>query len=189
MAGRSNVERQLNQRFIDSITPLVKQAVERSVSAMVVSGLSGKNSAADEQTDSPDVIENTPVKEFENIIDPDNPNIITTKNEPELYDKIKAITNCDDIQYKDTESYFGILYQEKTNRWIVRYYDKTNAFILVPIEITDILANEVARAGLELNNGRISLRCPEDILRITGIILDSFEYVKNDENFLRKKQS
>lgn len=71
----------------------------------------------------------------------------------------------------------------------MRYYDKTNAFIQVPIEITDILANEVARAGLELNNGRISLRCPEDILRITGIILDSFEYVKNDENFLRKKQS
>lgn len=189
VAGRSNVERQLNQRFIDSITPLVKQAVERSVSAMVVSGLSGKNSAADEQPDSPDVIENTPVKEFENIVDPDNPNIITTKNELELYDKIKAITNCDDIQYKDTESYFGILYQGKTNRWIVRYYDKTNAFIQVPIEITDILANEVARAGLELNNGRISLRCPEDILRITGIILDSFEYVKNDENFLRKKQS
>lgn len=189
VAGRSNVERQLNQRFIDSITPLVKQAVERSVSAMVVSGLSGKNSAADEQPDSSDVIENTLVKEFENIVDPDNPNIITTKNELELYEKIKAITNCDDIQYKDTESYFGILYQGKTNRWIVRYYDKTNAFIQVPIEITDILANEVARAGLELNNGRISLRCPEDILRITGIILDSFEYVKNDENFLRKKQS
>lgn len=96
---------------------------------MVVSGLSGKNSAADEQTDSPDVIENTLEKEFENIVDPDNPNIITTKNEPDLYEKIKEITNCDDIQYKDTESYFGILYQGKTNRWIVRYYDKANAFI------------------------------------------------------------
>ncbi|HAS8352133.1 type I restriction endonuclease subunit R [Morganella morganii subsp. morganii] len=189
VASRSNVERQLNQRFIDSITPLVKQAVERSVSAMVVSGLSGKGLSTDEPTELADVTENKQDKEFENIIDPDNPNIITTKNELELFEKIKAITGCDDIQYKDTESYFGILYQGKTNRWIVRYYDKNNAFIQVPIEVTDILANEVARAGLELTNGRISLGCPEDILRITGIVLDSFEYVKNDENFIRKKQS
>ncbi|WGE59787.1 type I restriction endonuclease [Actinobacillus equuli subsp. haemolyticus] len=37
VAGRSNVGRQLNQRFIDAITPIVKQAVEKAVSAMVVS--------------------------------------------------------------------------------------------------------------------------------------------------------
>lgn len=189
VASRSNVERQLNQRFIDSITPLVKQAVERSVSAMVVSGLSGKGLSTDEPAELADPAETKQDKEFENIIDPDNPNIVTTKNELELFEKIKAITGCEDIQYKDTESYFGILYQGKTNRWIVRYYDKTNAFIQVPIEVTDILANEIARAGLELTNGRISLGYPEDILRITGIVLDSFEYVKNDENFIRKKQS
>lgn len=72
---------------------------------------------------------------------------------------------------------------------IVRYFDKSNPYIVVPIEITDILANEVARAGLDLTNGRISLSCPEDVLRITGIILDSFEYVKNDENFIRKNKT
>ncbi|SUC19045.1 Uncharacterized conserved protein [Proteus vulgaris] len=189
VASRSNVERQLNQRFIDSITPLVKQAVERSVSAMVVSGLSNKAMTFDDPTEvKEDNIANIKTTELVDIIDPNNPNIITTKNELMLFEKIKLIIGNDDIQYKDTESYFGILYQGKTNRWIVRFYDKNNPYIIVPIEITNILENEISRAGLSLVNNRININEPEDILRITGIILDSFEYVKNDDNF-RKKTS
>lgn len=188
VASRSNIERQLNQRFIDSITPLVKQAVERSVSAMVVSGLSGKFTYGEEPVETA-IEEAQESSELKDIIDPDNPNIITTTTELTLFEKIKQITGCDEIEYKDTESYFGVLYQGKVNRWIVRFYDKKNsAYIMVPIEITDLLGNEIKRAGLELTNNRITVQSPEDILRITGIILDSFEYVKNDENF-RKKQS
>ncbi|MTC71987.1 type I restriction endonuclease [Providencia sp. wls1914] len=187
VASRSNVERQLNQRFIDSITPLVKQAVERSVSAMVVSGLSGKSPVIDDSLENDETaIVGNEVKEHQNIVDPDNPNIITTKNELTLFEKIKLITGCDDIQYKDTESYFGILYQGKTNRWIVRYFDKSNPYITVPIEITDIISNEVSRAGLEITNNRIIINDPVDVLRISGIILDSFEHVKNDDNFRKK---
>ncbi|EFB72006.1 MULTISPECIES: type I restriction endonuclease [Providencia] len=189
VASRSNVERQLNQRFIDSITPLVKQAVERSVSAMVVSGLSGKFAYGEEPVETA-TEETQESNELKDIIDPDNPNIITTTNELTLFEKIKQITGCNEIEYKDTESYFGILYQGKVNRWIVRFYDKKNsAYLMVPIEITDLLGNEIKRAGLELTNNRITIQSPEDILRITGIILDSFEYVKNDENFRKKSAS
>ncbi|TDB54197.1 type I restriction endonuclease [Photorhabdus khanii] len=188
VASRSNVERQLNQRFIESITPLVKQAVEKSVSAMVVSGLSNKHVPID---GTPDEIESQEsLQELEEIADPDNPNIVTTKNELTLYEKAKSIVGDSvDLQYKDTESYFGILYQGKSNRWIIRYFDKKNKpYILIPIEITDILTNEVNRAGLSVNNSRIFIESPEDILRITGIILDAFEFVKNDNNFRKKAQ-
>ncbi|MGJ0622818.1 type I restriction endonuclease [Xenorhabdus bovienii] len=186
VASKSNVERQLNQRFIESITPLVKQAVEKSVSAMVVSGLSNRHTPIDEiPIDKEPSVEHS---EPDEIVDPNNPNIITTKNELALFEKIKSIIGENiDIQYKDTESYFGILYQGKSHRWIVRYFDKKNkSYIQIPIELTEILINEVCRAGLDVNNSRIFIETPEDILRVTGIILDSFEYAKNDENFRKK---
>ncbi|MBD2785408.1 type I restriction enzyme HsdR N-terminal domain-containing protein [Xenorhabdus sp. DI] len=188
VASRSHVERQLNQRFIESITPLVKQAVEKSVSAMVVSGLSSKHLPIDEIPNDKELsVENS---EPDMIIDPDNPNIITTKNELTLFEKVKSVIGEEvDLQYKDTESYFGILYQGKSNRWMIRYFDKkNNPYIQIPIELTDILLNEINRAGLSANNSRIFVEAPEDILRITGIIFDALEFVKNDDNFRKKSQ-
>lgn len=188
VASKSNVERQLNQRFLDAITPLVKQAVERSVSAMVVSGLSGMHTPQDDtninKVDDGDTSNNT-----DDIIDPDNPNVITTYNERVLFEKIASIIGDEhDVQPKDTESYYGVLYQGKTNRWIVRYFDKKNKpYIQLPIELNDISINEVSRAGLECDAAKIYINNPENILRISGLILDSLEYVKNDENFRKKK--
>ncbi|MGV7960915.1 type I restriction endonuclease [Photorhabdus tasmaniensis] len=189
VASRSNVERQLNQRFIELITPLVKQAVEKSVSAMVVSGLSNKHIPLDDTTVSGELEKDAnPVDEITDIVDPNNPNIVTTKNELALFDKVISILGEDqELQSKDTESYFSILYRGKTNRWILRYYDKKNrSCIQLPIELTDVLLNEVSRAGLECDGSRIFFDHPENILRIAGIILDSFYYVKNDENFRKK---
>lgn len=185
IAGKSNVERQLNQRFLDTITPLVKQAVERSVSAMVVSGLSGLRTTPEE------VISDSPEKsdEHADIIDPENPSVVTTYNERLLFEKIASIIGVEqDVQCKDTESYFGVLYQGKANRWIVRYFDKKNkSYIQLPINLNEVATNEVSRAGLECDSSRIYLDNPENILRVSGLILDSFEYVKNDENFRKKK--
>lgn len=186
VASRSNVERQLNQRFLDTITPLVKQAVELSVSAMVVSGLSSKHIIADDSMDNN--IEPEPIDEHADIVDPDNPSIVTTYNERVLYEKIYSIIGSQhDVQYKDTATYFGVLFQGKTNRWIVRYYDKkTKPSIQLPIQLNDVAINEISRAGLLCDQSRIYMDRPEDVLRISGLILDSFEYVKNDENFRKK---
>ncbi|MDE9448367.1 type I restriction endonuclease subunit R, partial [Xenorhabdus bovienii] len=102
------------------------------------------------------------------IVDPDNPNIVTTKNELTLFEKAKSIVGDSvDLQYKDTESYFNVLYQGKSNRWVIRYFDKkSKPYIQIPIELTDILLNEINRAGLLANNSRIFIEAPEDILRI-----------------------
>lgn len=179
VASRSNIERQLNQRFLESVTPLVKQAVKRAVSAMVVSGLSTQPS-----TESAEDVEKSSVDT--DIVNEDNPNIITTKKELELFERIKQIIQTEDnIEYKDTESYFGILLDGKSNRWILRFYDKKSSFILLPISFNEIQLNEIKRARLETDGRKIHITNPEDILRISGLILDAFEYVKNDDNFRR----
>ncbi|EDK0240657.1 type I restriction endonuclease subunit R, partial [Salmonella enterica] len=182
VASRSNVERQLNQKFLDSVTPLVKQAVERAVSAMVVSGLSTQPN--DSQVEQEQAIPSE--KQAQSIVDPDNPNIITTEKEIEFFDKINQILQTDDsITYKDTESYFSVLLDGKTNRWIVRFYDKKASYITFPIKLNEVQLNEIRRARLKADGNKINITRPDDVLKISGLVLDAFEYVKNDENFRR----
>ncbi|MBX4664116.1 type I restriction endonuclease, partial [Klebsiella michiganensis] len=161
VAGRANIGRQLNQRFIETITPLVRQAVERSVSEMVVSGLSSRTSSPAIEP-SNDAVENIVVDERADIVDAENPNIVTTYNERIIYEKITSITGPEyDLQAKDTESYYSILFQGKTNRWLIRYYDKKNrSSIQLPIDISEITGNEIKRAGLEFDNNRIFIDNP-----------------------------
>ncbi|ECK3128895.1 type I restriction endonuclease subunit R, partial [Salmonella enterica] len=162
VASRSNVERQLNQKFLDSVTPLVKQAVERAVSAMVVSGLSTQPN--DSQVEQEQAIPSE--KQAQSIVDPDNPNIITTEKEIEFFDKINQILQTDDsITYKDTESYFSVLLDGKTNRWIVRFYDKKASYITFPIKLNEVQLNEIRRARLKADGNKINITRPDDVLK------------------------
>lgn len=189
VAGRADIGRQLNQRFIESITPLVRQAVERSVSEMVVSGLSSRATTTVVESAESQSNNNSVADEHTDIVNPDNPNIVTTYNERVLFEKILSITgNEHDLQAKDTESYYSILFQGKSNRWLIRYHDKKNRSSLqLPIDISAIAGNEIRRAGLEFDNNRIFIANPEDVLRISGLILDSLQYVQNDENFRKHR--
>lgn len=194
IASRSNVGRQLNQRFIESITPIVRNAVEKAVSEMVLSGLAmAKNVQVDsaEMTvpDSSKVDQDVELDDMKPIIDPENSKIVTTYAERLLFELIVRIVGEDiDVQHKDTESYFSVLFQGKTNRWIVRYFDnKQRPAIQLPIELTDDVVREVTRSGLEVSGNYIIIEYPENILRISGLIMDSLEYCQNDDNFSRKK--
>ncbi|WGE76245.1 type I restriction endonuclease [Actinobacillus equuli] len=185
VAGRSNVGRQLNQRFIDAITPIVKQAVEKAVSAMVVSGLSrqAQNEAEDVETQREQIDEKAP------IVDSENNKIITTYTERQLFDYVVLILGESvELVAKDTESYFSILFQGKSNRRILRYFDnKQHPCINVPLELLDIHRAEIQRAGLDITGSNIIIDRPENILRISGLIRDCLVYCQNDENFARKK--
>ena len=71
-----------------------------------------------------------------NLLEDDNA-IITTMEELEAYHVIKAILSeyCDlnRIYYKDTISYFGVLYDNKVTKWICRIYLKENVkYIIIP---------------------------------------------------------
>lgn len=186
VANKSNISRQLNQKFLDSITPIVKKAIEKAVSNMVVVGLTGKKESVDELIEDNEEINE--IDDKADIVDPENNKIITTYSERVLFDHVNSITNDKDLTYKDNESYFSVLYQTKSNRWIVRYYDnKQRPSIQLPIELTEQAKDEIKRAGLEIGAGdQIIIEKPENILRIAGLIIDAYEYTKNDENFKRK---
>ncbi|WP_270215281.1 type I restriction endonuclease [Clostridium butyricum] len=64
--------------------------------------------------------------------------IITTAEELEAFAIIKSILrptiNPNDITYKDTETYFGILYKNNTRKWICRLYLGAKKSIVFPTE-------------------------------------------------------
>lgn len=184
VANRSTINRQLNQKFLESITPLVRKAVEKSVSEMVISGLSKPAEIIHVESNQVEIDPNAPV------VDPNNPNIITTAKERKFLESVQFLLGSDaEIEAKDTVSYYNILYQGKVTRWIVRYHDKQKQTITLPIPITDEIIAEVERSGLSMSTAeQINIEAPENILRLAGIIRDCYEYCKNDENFRVKKK-
>lgn len=65
--------------------------------------------------------------------------IITTEEELQGFNVVRSIlseiVNVNDIVYKDTQSYFGILYQNNTRKWICRlYFNSSNKYIAIPNE-------------------------------------------------------
>ncbi len=190
VAARACIQRQLNARFLDSITPIVKLAVERSVSDMVLSGLSAKQSIQEPISPSVVTVQDTPFDRFADIVDPYNPRVVTTYAERRLFEVIRDILGEDtEISPKDTESYFTVLYQGKVNRWLVRYQaDKRNSSIKVCVPITDERRREVERAGLRFGGGdNILLPQPDHLLRSPGIVFDLLHYCQDDNNFKAKK--
>ena len=113
VAGRANIQKQFTQKFLESIQHIVRQAVQNTVSSMVVSGLSA-----------PKIIEDVPEKNLEidptaPVVDPENNKIVTTYAERRLFDLVKSILPEEAyVEAKDTESYFNVLVNGKNNRWI-----------------------------------------------------------------------
>ena len=196
VASKAGIQRQFNARFIDSVTPIVKQAIQRSVSDMVVSGLSSvptltpmvaepeQAQAAQNATEEP-----SEPDQFADIVDPENSKIVTTYAERKLFEVAQDILGHDvEVTAKDTESYYSILYQGKVNRWLVRYQgDKKQPAITFCVPMTDKRKKEVTRAGLELGAGdSVIITQPEHLARISGILFDCLDYCADDENFKRK---
>lgn len=183
VAGRANIQRQFTQRYLESIRHIVKQAVQNTVSSMVVSGLSA-----------PKVQEEAaPVeKEQEDptapIIDPENNKIVTTYAERRLFDLVKSILPDDaSIEAKDTESYFGVLVDGKSNRWILRYFDnKQRPSVTFPIELEESDISNIERCGLEVSGNQVIIDTPENLLRVVWLVIDSYRFCCDDENFKRK---
>lgn len=190
VASHSNTGRQLTQKFIESVTPLVKQAIQKAVSEMVVSGLSSPNQQTETATEKAesDTDTNENSDKVLDIVDPNNSKIVTTINEQNLFNMVTVLLGSEaDIESKDTESYFSILYQGKSNRWLLRYFgDKQKPYITVPLELSEQHIQEIERAKLNYNGSTIQLDKPEHILRLGGLIFDCLAYCENDDNFRKK---
>lgn len=180
VASQSNLQRQLTGKFLDSITPMVKTAIEHAMSEIIVQKLSGANTIATIQT-----VKAEPIVQPDTIIDPNNPKIITTKTEMQILEVVQDLLLDEEIYAKDTESYYSVLYQNKSNRWLLRYYgDKKNPTVQFIVPITNVRRIEIQRAGLEFASGNhVYLDRPEHLIRLMSILGDCLRYCQDDENF------
>jgi hypothetical protein len=183
IVAKSTIQRTLTAKFIEFVTPIVKQAVAQSMSDMVVNSLSTPHAdtATIETSDS--------VAMNGDVVDPNNPKIITTAAERKFFSLAQELLPDEPLFAKDTESYYTVLYQNKVNRWLVRYCgDKKRPSVQFIQKLTDQHVSEVKRAGLEVSSGdQITIDKPENILRISGLLFDALAYCQNDDNFKSKK--
>lgn len=183
VANKSTVQRTLTAKFMETITPIVKQAVAQSMSEMVANSLSAPPAAMPAQAEVE--INQDPRADH---VDPMNPRVVTTYAERRLLEIVlDTLGENAEIVGKDTESYFTVLFQGKVNRWLVRYYaDGKNPRIQVSVPITDERRREISRAGLQIGSGdSILLPQPDHLMRLPGILFDAYEFCRDDNHFKR----
>lgn len=192
VAQQASIQRQLNTKFLESIQPFVKQAVEQAISDTVVKGLSSPTIITAQAIEpAVNVTEektvNIIVEEPDFIVNPDNEKIITTKDELELYKIVSELFPEIELEAKDTESYYSVLYQGKNNRWLFRYdVNRKRPTIQFIVPIDDERKKELQRAALEVqSNGQVFLEKPQHIYRVVGILRDCLDFCINDDNFKR----
>ncbi len=128
------------QNVIDKYKPILKKSINHFINNLINQRLqTALNTSSDSETETD--AEKQEVEEN---------NIVTTKEELESYYTVKSIlseiVDPNKLFYKDTYSYFGILYDNKVTKWICRVYLKGNAkFVIIPNE-------EKKEIRYELNN-------------------------------------
>lgn len=116
------------QNVIEKYRPILKKSINYYINSLVNQKLQNALNNSNNITNDEDL---------EDISQEDS--IITTNEELESYYIVKAILSefvkPNDLYYKDTYSYFGILYENKVTKWICRVYLKENVkFIVIPDE-------------------------------------------------------
>lgn len=179
----------LTQKTLDSMTSLVKRAVAEVMTDMVVNSLNLSSEAVSTDLEA----ETGLLEDKVNVIDPNNSKIVTNSDELRLFELTKMLLKGkldeSSLVSKDTESYFAILYQGKTNRWLIRYNtNKKRPTIQFIVPFSDEYKKEIMRAGLDIaNSDSVYIDSPEDLMRLPGLLFDSLAYCQEDNNFKVKK--
>lgn len=125
---------QKNQKVIEKFTPVIKKAFSTFVNELV----NDKISAA--LTTSETSAESTNAEPEEDVITEESASkIVTTETEIEAFYIVRGMLAgmlpVEDITYKDTESYFAILYKGNIKKTICRVnLDKKNKQLFIPME-------------------------------------------------------
>lgn len=185
IAARAQIQRTFTARFVETVQPIMRQALAKAVSDMVATSLFTPTAEDAEQK-----VADMPVEVVDadaTTIDPLNPRIATTVTERKVFELCCEILPNEDLQAKDTESYFNVLYQGKSNRWLLRYWaDKRRPTVAFGMPLTPTHRAEIKRAKLEMaNNDTVFIDRPEHLLRLTGLFDDSLAFCKDDSNFKR----
>ncbi len=125
-------EGKLMQSVVDRFRPVLKKALNDYISELMndkIKNALGTNAEVD-----------APVEPKEETIEETHESkIVTSTEELEAFylvkNMLKAHTSVENITYKDTESYFGVLYKGKTTRWICRFYfNSSKKYLAIPDE-------------------------------------------------------
>ena len=114
------------QNVIDKYKPILKKSINHYINNLINQRLqSAINNSSSETAEEKDITET------------DENSIVTTNEELESYYTVKSILSefikPSDLYYKDTNSYFGILYENKVTKWICRVYLKESIkYIIIP---------------------------------------------------------
>ncbi len=183
---KANIQRTYTQRFLDQVQPIVKQAVARSISSLITTSLSA--TAEVSVAVKPPTVDEPVTGNEAALVDPTNPKIVTTLVEREIAAVCADVLDGADVQGKDTESYFTVNYQGKSNRWLLRYFgDKKRPCIQLGMPLSEAAKAEIRRAGLEFDGPEmIALPRPALLHRIAGVLRDCLGYAQNDDNYRRK---
>ena len=116
------------QKIIDKFKPIIKKSLTTFINDLVNEKIS--SALNPKETD-------TIKEEADNKPDEEHHKIITTQEELEGYYIVRAIlaeiTNINDITYRDTESYFGILFSDNNRKPICRLnFDRKIKQLLLP---------------------------------------------------------
>lgn len=125
------------QNVVDKYRPILKKSINYYINTLVNQKLQNAlNSSSAENNN----------EVIEEIAEEDS--IVTTTEELESYYIVKAIlsefVSPNTLYYKDTYSYFGILYENKVTKWICRVYLKENVkFVIIPDENKNEIRYEI----------------------------------------------
>ncbi|MTI61690.1 MAG: endonuclease [Firmicutes bacterium] len=118
------------QNAKDKFKDIIKKSISQIINGMVRDKLESALETKEEESEKE-------VATTEEIIE-DTPSYETTEEELSGYYIVKSIiaefTNPKRITYKDTKSYFGVLFEDNTNKWICRlYFNYSQNSIVFPV--------------------------------------------------------
>ena len=119
------------QKVVDKFRPIVKKSLVGFINDLVNQKISAALHGSDDTEE--------PVEKVEETIDEPVKKIITTEEEIQAFYIVRGIlagaVDINDVAYRDTESYFGILYQDNNRKPICRLnFDRKQKQILIPDE-------------------------------------------------------
>jgi hypothetical protein len=139
------------QSVLDKFRPILKKALNQYISELMSDKIKNALSASEETKETAQGAPGAAVTDVEAETPENTPKVMTTEEELQAFAIIrgllKDVVPIDDITYKDTISYFGVLYKDNTRKWICRLRVSDSKVVLSypssdrKTEIKDILSN------------------------------------------------
>ncbi|MEH2206561.1 MAG: type I restriction endonuclease [Nostoc sp.] len=181
VAPSYEIKGRITGKIIDKFKPIVKKSIQGSLVELMTRSLTP---VIDQPVEPPIEVD---IEVGDIQPDPQESKVVTTAEEIEAFEKIKAITQTStsynyQLQYKDTVSYFGINLVGKSTWWFLRLYlsSQKKSFIvrLNVDEVKSLASNfEVQEVTASLGDAasKVIISSVSDLDKLTSLILRCYE--------------